>query len=111
MTPEQKLTGYDDIPAETAVSFQAAPLIESLRAQAQKILGAVFSELLSGFTVGSLGNFPYYLKNPNNLQFNHLTYNWITRICARVLHPCNWMEVLRIILYRLSARSINNLRC
>jgi len=29
------------------------------------------------FSVGSLGNFPYYWEDPATLDFNHLTYEWI----------------------------------
>jgi hypothetical protein len=30
------------------------------------------------FQVGSLGNFPYYWQNPDNLSFNSKTYQWIS---------------------------------
>jgi len=112
MTPEQKVKGCDEVQVAATVSSQAAPLIESLRAQAQKILGAVFSEPLTGFTVGNLGNFPYYWQNPSNLKFNHLTYNWISANLLANTSPAQlgsgngftnlYIEALGSISYQLS---------
>lgn len=110
MKSEQKQ--YDSTEDLAAVSSPAAPLIESLRAQAQKILGAVFSEPLTGFTVGSLGNFPYYWQNPANLKFNHLTYDWISANLLANTSPAQlgsgngftnlYIEALGSISYQLS---------
>jgi hypothetical protein len=58
-----------------------------LAAQASKKRGHVgkSTSLPSGipskylpFSVGALGNFPYYWKDPATLDFNHLTYEWIS---------------------------------
>ena len=96
--------------APLAAGSEAAPIIESLRAQAQSILGAVFTEPLSGFTVGALGNFPYYWQNPTNLKFNHLTYGWISSNLMANTTPAQldqsfvnlYIEALGSVSYQLS---------
>ena len=53
-------------------------LLNALTTQANSILGAVLKAPLEPFSVGGAGNFPYYYQMPSTLQFNGLTYNWIS---------------------------------
>ncbi|OLY92075.1 hypothetical protein SAMN05444008_106137 [Cnuella takakiae] len=53
-------------------------ILETLRAQAAQTLAAALgAQPLVSFAIGAGGNFPYYYKDPANLNFNTLTYNWI----------------------------------
>ncbi|MGE0684422.1 MAG: lamin tail domain-containing protein [Candidatus Binatia bacterium] len=65
---------------------------------------------LQPFTVGSLGNFPYYWQDPNNLEFNAKTYAWIAASLKANTSPVQldqpftnlYIEALSTISYSLS---------
>lgn len=63
---------------ELTVESEASEIIDSLKEQASTLLSSVLKEPLTDFGVTKLGNFPYYYLNPNNLQFNATTYEWIS---------------------------------
>jgi len=59
-------------------SGEAVEILEALRLQAAKIVGAALgTATLSNFATTGLGNFPYMWENPANLEFNQKTYDWI----------------------------------
>jgi hypothetical protein len=95
----------------TVPSSETSQIIESLRSQANSILGSVLSTPLQAFTVSGLGNFPYYWTNPTNLEFNNLTYGWINANLAANTTPVEqdqtfsgyFIEALGSISYQLSA--------
>jgi hypothetical protein len=92
-------------------SSETTQIVESLRSQANSILGSVLSSPLQAFTVSGLGNFPYYWTNPTNLEFNNLTYGWINSNLAANTTPVEqdqtfssyFIEALGSISYQLSA--------
>jgi hypothetical protein len=90
-----------------------SPIIDSLTAQARTILGsALGSQPLVSFQTGALGNFPYYFTDPNSLNFNSLTYNWINNALASnnppirqasgSLFTSSYLNVLSTVSYSLS---------
>jgi hypothetical protein len=53
-------------------------ILEYLRSQAANVLASALGGMpLVNFLTGAQGNFPYYYIDPNNLNFNVGTYNWI----------------------------------
>ena len=94
-----------------APPIDTAAIIEMLRAKAETVLGALNGVTLSGFQVGSLGNFPYVWQNPSNpLQFNYLTYEWInshlaantTPVALDELFTDQYLQALSAVRYNLS---------
>jgi len=63
---------------ELTVGSEAPEIIDALKEQATTLLSSVLKEPLTDFDATALGNFPYYYLNPNNLQFNAKTYDWIS---------------------------------
>lgn len=63
---------------ELTVGSEAPEIIDALKEQATTLLSSVLKEPLTDFDATALGNFPYYYLNPNNLQFNATTYDWIS---------------------------------
>ncbi|QXU43606.1 hypothetical protein [Pedobacter sp. D749] len=63
---------------ELTVGSEAPEIIDALKEQATTLLSSVLKEPLTDFDASNLGNFPYYYLNPNNLQFNATTYEWIS---------------------------------
>jgi hypothetical protein len=56
----------------------ASPIIDYLKNEAATILASALGGMpLVSFQTGTMGNFPYYYTDPNNLKFNNGTYNWI----------------------------------
>jgi hypothetical protein len=56
---------------------EAAPLLQSLTAQANTLYGAILKQSLVSIDTGGSGEFPYYYTNPTNLLFNNATWSWI----------------------------------
>ncbi|MGE0077405.1 MAG: hypothetical protein AB7S48_06070 [Bacteroidales bacterium] len=65
---------------KTQSDLSTNAIIDSLKEQANAILSSVLgSTPLQSFSIGQLGNIPYYWKNPSNFNFNSKTYKWISR--------------------------------
>ena len=66
---------------------------------------------LEPFQVGSLGNFPYYWRDPRTLEFNEATYRWINSNLKSNTKPVQldqsftnlYMDVLSKVTYSLSS--------
>lgn len=72
----------------TVTPPDASPVIEKLRALANDMLAPSLGSMpLVSFQTGALGNFPYYYQDPNNLNFNYSTYNWINTNLLADLPP------------------------
>jgi len=54
-------------------------IMESLKKEAANKATVTGSGPLEAFNLSSAGAFPYYWTNPNNLEFNHKTYDWIKK--------------------------------
>ncbi len=72
---------------ETALAKLASDRVASRRIRGSRLVAphAAVTETAFGmpedyrpFSIGSLGNFPYYWQDPRTLQFNAATYQWIT---------------------------------
>ncbi|RAJ29244.1 lamin tail domain-containing protein [Pedobacter cryoconitis] len=95
---------------ELTVESEASDIIDALKEQASTLLASVLTEPLTDFSVTSLGNFPYYWQNPNNLQFNATTYGWISSALTAGAAPVTldepftnvFIEALSKVVYKLS---------
>lgn len=63
-----------NIPAD-----KAALVMNTLKDQANKVLGPTKNVNLEVFHADGVGNFPYNFEDPNAERFNHRTYNWINK--------------------------------
>jgi hypothetical protein len=111
-------SAVNTVPAPPKGFFATARRMFSMGAATLKSLGArsppprpfVLPQGYAPFSVGPLGNFPYYWQDPSSFKFNAATYQWVSAGLAAASDPVQhdgyftnrYLQALSKITYALS---------